>query len=221
MTGVVAADEVAELAAGLPALFVQCAAVLGCEAEARRPRPTREWPAHMGKWVIHRVLLVSGKVAPDALPIRRRYIGNYRYARSEFRAGVLPAAVCGRQWRGSTSPMSQENVRREGRRADLTATHGRARWHRPRQRVRLWVNWALALLDGRGRGRRDGVRIGCRDEHRRLQRQGVPQPGAERDQLRRAVLRRAGGGCRGDRRFVLHRTATMGIRGPGDCALRC
>ena len=39
----------AELAAGLPALLVECAAVLGCESEARRPRPTREGPAHMGR----------------------------------------------------------------------------------------------------------------------------------------------------------------------------
>jgi hypothetical protein len=56
--GVVVADEAAELTTGLPALLVQCAAVLGCESEARRPRPTREWPAHMGracfkKWVVH------------------------------------------------------------------------------------------------------------------------------------------------------------------------
>jgi hypothetical protein len=34
MTGVVTADEVAELATGLLAMFVQCAAVLGCEPEA-------------------------------------------------------------------------------------------------------------------------------------------------------------------------------------------
>jgi hypothetical protein len=34
VTGVVTADEVAELATGLLALFVQCAAVLGCESEA-------------------------------------------------------------------------------------------------------------------------------------------------------------------------------------------
>jgi hypothetical protein len=34
VTGVLTADEVAELATGLPALFVQCAAVLGCKSEA-------------------------------------------------------------------------------------------------------------------------------------------------------------------------------------------
>jgi hypothetical protein len=34
MAGVMAADQVAELAAGLPALLVECAAVLGCESEA-------------------------------------------------------------------------------------------------------------------------------------------------------------------------------------------
>jgi len=49
MAGVVVADQAAELTAGLPALLVQCAAVLGRESEARRPRPTREWPAHMGR----------------------------------------------------------------------------------------------------------------------------------------------------------------------------
>jgi hypothetical protein len=34
MTSVVVADQAAELATGLLALFVQCAAVLGCESEA-------------------------------------------------------------------------------------------------------------------------------------------------------------------------------------------
>src|SRR5271167_2358835 len=95
MTGVVVADQATELTASLPALFVQCAAVQGCESEARWPRPTRERPAHMGKWVVHRVVLVSGKVAPDALPIQRRYIGSYRYARPDFEPAPS-AAVCGR-----------------------------------------------------------------------------------------------------------------------------
>jgi hypothetical protein len=53
VAGVMVADQAAELTASLPALLVQCAAVLGCESEAQRPRPTREWPAHMGKWVVH------------------------------------------------------------------------------------------------------------------------------------------------------------------------
>jgi len=58
MAGVVVADQAAELTASLPALLVQCAAVQGCESEARWPRPTRERPAHMGracfkKWVVH------------------------------------------------------------------------------------------------------------------------------------------------------------------------
>ena len=58
MTGVVVADQATELTASLPAVLVQCAAVQGCESEARRPRPTREWPAHMGracfkKWVVN------------------------------------------------------------------------------------------------------------------------------------------------------------------------
>jgi hypothetical protein len=34
MTGVVVADQATELTASLPALFVQCAAVLGCKSEA-------------------------------------------------------------------------------------------------------------------------------------------------------------------------------------------
>jgi hypothetical protein len=34
MAGVVAADKVAELATSLPALFMQCAAILGCKTEA-------------------------------------------------------------------------------------------------------------------------------------------------------------------------------------------
>jgi hypothetical protein len=51
-------DKVAELAAGLPALFVKGAAILGRESEARRPRFTCERPAHMGhacfkEWVVH------------------------------------------------------------------------------------------------------------------------------------------------------------------------
>src|SRR3984957_105623 len=95
MTGVVVADQAAELTASLPAVLVQCAAVQGCESEARRPRPTRERPAHMGKWVIHGIVLVSGKVAPDALPIRRRYIGSYRYARPDSEP-ASSSAVCGR-----------------------------------------------------------------------------------------------------------------------------
>src|ERR1700722_5179274 len=95
MTGVVVADQATELTASLPALLVQGAAVQGCESEARRPRPARERPAHMGKWVVHRVILVSGKVAPDALPIRRRYIGSYRYARPDVEA-ARSLAVCGR-----------------------------------------------------------------------------------------------------------------------------
>jgi hypothetical protein len=58
VAGVVAPDVVAELAAGLPALFVKGAAVLGRETEAHRPRFTRKRPAHMGhscfkKWVVH------------------------------------------------------------------------------------------------------------------------------------------------------------------------
>ena len=58
MPGVMSSDVVAEFAAGLLALFVEGAAVLGCETEARRPRFTCERPAHMGhacfkKWVVH------------------------------------------------------------------------------------------------------------------------------------------------------------------------
>jgi hypothetical protein len=58
MSGVVTPDVVAELAAGLLALFVKGAAVLGRETEARRPRLTCERPAHVGhacfkKWVVH------------------------------------------------------------------------------------------------------------------------------------------------------------------------
>ncbi len=58
VTGVVASDKLAEFTAGLLALFVQGAAVLGCESEARRSRYTREWPAYMGltcfkEWVVH------------------------------------------------------------------------------------------------------------------------------------------------------------------------
>jgi hypothetical protein len=56
--GVVTPDVFAELAAGLPALFVKGAAVLGSETEAHRPRFTCKRPAHMGhacfkKWVVH------------------------------------------------------------------------------------------------------------------------------------------------------------------------
>src|ERR1700722_9186289 len=151
MTGVVVADQAAELTASLPALLVQCAAVQGCESEARRPRPTRERPAHMGKWVVHGVVLVSGKVAPDALPIRRRYIGSYRYARSVFEP-ALSTAVCGRYRRGSTSPMSQENVHvtaDAGSDRDALAEPGDTDRDK---RVRLWVNWALALLTVVGAG---------------------------------------------------------------------
>jgi hypothetical protein len=56
--GVMAPDIVTELAAGLPALFVKGAAILGRESKARRPRFTCERPAHVGhacfkEWVVH------------------------------------------------------------------------------------------------------------------------------------------------------------------------
>jgi hypothetical protein len=58
MSGVVTPNVVAELAAGLLALFVKGSAILGCESKARRPGFTCERPAHMGhacfkKWVVH------------------------------------------------------------------------------------------------------------------------------------------------------------------------
>jgi hypothetical protein len=58
VTCVLAPDVVAELTAGLFALFVQGAAVLRCESEARRPRYTPERPAYMRlacfkNWVVH------------------------------------------------------------------------------------------------------------------------------------------------------------------------
>ena len=58
MPGVVAADQVAEFATGLPTLFVKGTAVLGCESEGRRPWSAREWTADMGivcvkKWGVH------------------------------------------------------------------------------------------------------------------------------------------------------------------------
>jgi hypothetical protein len=58
VSGVVTPDVLAEFAAGVPALFVKGAAVVGREPEARRPRLTCERPARMRpacleKWVVH------------------------------------------------------------------------------------------------------------------------------------------------------------------------
>jgi hypothetical protein len=69
-TGVVPADVVAKLAAGLPALLAQSVSFMQAEAEVRGPRPAGESAVYMGKWVVHGCDLVSGKVTPCALPIR-------------------------------------------------------------------------------------------------------------------------------------------------------
>jgi hypothetical protein len=79
MAGVLTADVVAELATGLPALFVQCTPCMGVKAEALCSGAPGEPPLYMGEWVVH-MSSVSGKVAPDALPIQLRYIENYRDA---------------------------------------------------------------------------------------------------------------------------------------------
>lgn len=51
--GVLTADEVAELAAGLPALLVQCTPCMRVESEALCSGTPREFPFYMGKWVVH------------------------------------------------------------------------------------------------------------------------------------------------------------------------
>ncbi len=112
MAGVVAADVVAELAAGLPALFVQCAAVLGSEAEARRPRSTGERPAHMGpacfkKWVVHWLISFLERQRR----VRYRYdddISEAIVTQGSISAGGSRDGLRLRQ-RGSTPLMSQEN----------------------------------------------------------------------------------------------------------------
>jgi hypothetical protein len=83
VAGVVAADKVAEFAPGLPALLVQRAPCLGVEAEALDSGTSRERPICVREWVIH-MYLVSGRAARCALPIRRRYIENYRDATVAF-----------------------------------------------------------------------------------------------------------------------------------------
>src|SRR5437868_7254362 len=102
-------------------------------------------PACLKKWVTHGVVLVSGKIAPDALSIRRRYIGTYRYASPNFEP-ARSAVVCGRRRTGSTQPMSQENGQVKTDTADTRDALAQPGDTDHDLRVRLWVNWALALL---------------------------------------------------------------------------
>ena len=53
MAGIVTADKVAELATGLPAVFVQCTPSLWVEAEALCSGATGERSLYMGEWVVH------------------------------------------------------------------------------------------------------------------------------------------------------------------------
>jgi hypothetical protein len=77
---VVTADKVAEFTTGLPALFMQRAPYLRVEAEATLDSgASRERPVCVGEWVIH-MSSRFGRAARSALPIRRRYIENYRDA---------------------------------------------------------------------------------------------------------------------------------------------
>jgi hypothetical protein len=53
VAGVVTADIVAELATGLPTVFVQCAPGMGVEAETLGSWAPRKRLAFMGEWVVH------------------------------------------------------------------------------------------------------------------------------------------------------------------------
>ena len=69
-----------------------------------------------------------------------------------------------------------------------------ARGTGPQQALRLWVNWALALLTVVGAGVVMAVALGAVMSTAACSDKAMPEPGPERDQLRHAVLRRSGGG---------------------------
>jgi hypothetical protein len=72
---VVIADKVAELTAGLSAVFMQCAPCLRVEAEALGSGTSRERTVCVGEWVIHmssRFWKGSARCATDTMTIYRK-----------------------------------------------------------------------------------------------------------------------------------------------------
>ena len=71
--------------------------------------------------------------------------------------------------------MSQENVDvKDHSDQDRATTAAESGMNSSGHRGRLWLNWGLALLTAGWRGRDDGGSTGRGDEHRGLQRQGLP-----------------------------------------------
>ena len=67
--GVLTADVVAELATGLPALFVLCTPCMGVKAEALCSGTPGEFPFYMGEWVVH----MSSRFWKGSAVMRYRY----------------------------------------------------------------------------------------------------------------------------------------------------
>ena len=78
MAVIVVAHVLAEVAARLATLLVKRSSIAGAEAEAKAAGWWCEWVAHC------LVFLNVRQEAPSALPIRQRYIGNYRDATINF-----------------------------------------------------------------------------------------------------------------------------------------